>query len=101
MTKAIIYKYTGMYNKDHCIFFCEDGHIYFESNGLYVDAKDALAELNKKAKLIKRMPGLVERKKMIENLLSMKYDEAAKYHLKYQKSKGREGKLFEGEFNDK
>jgi hypothetical protein len=101
MVKAIVYKYVGMYNKEHTMFFCEDGKIYIENDGLYVEARDALVELNKKAKLIQRIPGLVERKKMIEKLLTMKYNEAAKFHYDYQKSKGREGKLFDGEFNDK
>lgn len=93
MTKAIIYK-----DDLSEAVFCIDGRIFFKSNNsrYYVEAKEILKSLN----LIKTK-GIKERKEQINKLLSMKYEEAAKEHLNNQVSKGREGKLFEGEFNDK
>ena len=93
MVYAIIYK-----DEKSSMIFCEDGRIYFENKGTYVDAKDALKAI-KSYKMYKIMPGMIERKAMIEKYLSMKYDEAAKLHCKNQTSKGRKGKIYEGEFN--
>lgn len=93
MTKAIIYK-----DENSSAVFCIDGKIYFKSlnSRFYVEAHEILNSL----KLIKTK-GVVERKAQVEKLLTLSYKEAAKLHLENQKAKGREGKLFEGEFNDK
>jgi len=99
MTKCLIFKYNGKNNKEYSIFFCVDNKIYLESNGSYVEAKTALEELNKHPVLVKRMPGMTEKKEMMEKMVAMKYKDAAKFYAEYQKSKGREGKLFNGEFN--
>lgn len=88
MVKAIIYK-----DEKSCMVFCEDKKIYFENPlGGYIEARD----------LLKSAPMSMKSKKgMIELLLSLPYNEAAKLHLKNNNSKGRKGKIFEGEFNGK
>jgi hypothetical protein len=93
MTKAIIYK-----DDQSEAIFCVDGGIYFKSlnSRFYVEAREVLSSL----KLIKTK-GITERKIQIEKLLTLSYKDAAKYHLENQKSKGRKGKLYAGEYNDK
>lgn len=93
MTKAIIYK-----DDLSEAVFCVDGKMYFKNNNsrFHVEAHEILNSL----KLIK-IKGITKRKELIEKMLNMKYDEAAKFHLNNQISEGRIGKLFEGEFNDK
>jgi len=93
MTKAIIYK-----DDKSQVAFCEDGRIYFKSENsrFYIEAKEILKSLD-----AIKTKGITERKELLNKLISMNYQEAAKFHLENQKSKGRKGKLFEGEYNDK
>ena len=93
MTKAIIYK-----DDQSEVAFCYDGTIHFKNNNsrFYVEAREILKSLS----LIKTK-GILERKVHLERLLIMDYKDAAKLHLLTQKAKGRKGKLFEGEYNDK
>jgi hypothetical protein len=90
MVKAVIYM-----DEKSSLVFCPDGKVYFKNPvGGYIEARDIL-------KSIKFVPKMSEKKQMLEKMLSMDYKKAAEFHLKNQKSKGRKGKLFEGEFNDK
>lgn len=93
MTKAIIYQ-----DDQSSAVFCVDGKIYFKSmnSRFYVEAREVLKSLS----LIKTK-GIMERKAQIEKLLTLSYKEGAQLHLQEQLKKGRKGKLFEGEFNDK
>ena len=101
MSKGIFFKCNNDHKKTYSIFFSEDNKIYLETNGSYVEARTALEELNKHPILVKRMPGMTEKKQMMEKMVAMNYKDAANFYADYQKSKGREGKLFNGEFNDK
>lgn len=99
--KGIFFKCNNDHKNIYKIFFSEDNKIYLETKGSYVEAKTALDELNKHPIMVKRMPGMKEKKAMMEKMVSMDYKDAANFYADYQKSKGREGKLFKGDFNDK
>jgi hypothetical protein len=95
MTKCLIYKDTKS-----TVYFCVDGKIYFESNGSYVEANDVLTSLEKMPKRL-RTKTFIEKIGRLKKLLTMGYQEGAKYHLEQNKLNLRKGKLFEGEFNVK
>ncbi len=93
MTKAIIYQ-----DEKSEVIFCVDGKIYFKNklSNSYVEAEEMLKSLSKL-----KIPGIKERRDFLKKLKTMKYDKAAQYHNQRQISKGRKGKIFEGEFNAK
>lgn len=92
MTKALIYE-----DDFGILIFCEDRRI-FAKNPL-----GGYSDLGKNLKGLDRLPKTKEQKEKVEQLkrlLKMDYKEAGKTHFNNCKSKGRKGKLYEGEFNE-
>ena len=87
MSKAIIYE-----DEKSKMIFTEENKIYFPlPTGGYAESRTLLKTLPKK---------MNDKKKMVELYLSMNYKEASRLHLRNSLSKGRKGRLYEGEFNE-
>lgn len=102
MVKCITFKCNNNHKNIYTIHFCIDNNFHLETKKGCVECHAVLKDLNElPVCVLKRIPQMMEKKELMEKMTSMNYKEAANFYYDYQKSKDREGKLFEGEFNDK
>jgi hypothetical protein len=101
MSNCIIFKCNNDHKNKYTIYFCKNNKFYLQTKGGYVEVKQALEEVAKYPVMMNRIPGMTEKIELMKQMAVMNYKEASEFYYDYQKSKAREGKLFEGDFNGK
>lgn len=94
MIKSMIYT-----DDKSTIVFCEGNKIYFKTpTGSYIESRDMIKQLDGHNFIRNKFKDKINE---INKLLSLDdYKVAAKFYFNTNKARGRDGKLFEGEFNE-